>query len=290
MDNKTFTSGLQVLLLYDSQTRSLTATEISKRLDFSISKTYRLIRTMVQFEMLKEIPHPASYSLGLAIVRLGLLAQQNFQLPGVAQPLMKELSLLTKETVLLVAMDGTRGICLELVESAEPIRFSLFRPGWALPIHAGAAPKVIMAHLPQTEWDRIISKGLKGYTPNTITDPKVLKVELQEIRQRGYAFSNQEVELDVWAVAAPILAGTGEPIAALAVAGPAFRLNRREVPALGKLVIQYARKIGFYFGGRSGSREAQTNSSNPDIPRAEEIQGRIFRPKQKGKERHRRLR
>ncbi len=287
MDNKTFTSGLQVLLLYDSATHSLTASEISERLGYSISKTYRLIRTMVQFDVLKEIPQTASYSLGLAIIRLGLLAQQNFQLPVVARPFMKELSLLTKETVLLVALDGTRGICLERVESAEPIRFSLFQPGWALPIHAGAAPKVIMAHLPEKEWDRIISKGLKRYTPNTITDPKSLKAELREIRQRGYAFSDQEVELDVWAVAAPILPGAGEPMAALAVAGPAFRLNRREVPALGKLVTQYAQRIGFYFGGGSDPRSTQTTSSNPKMLKTEKIQGRINRQRRKkGVSRH----
>ena len=48
--------GLQVLLLYDSDTPALTASEIAKRLGFSISKTYRLIRTMVDFNMLREVP------------------------------------------------------------------------------------------------------------------------------------------------------------------------------------------------------------------------------------------
>ena len=89
MDNKTFTSGLQVLLLYDSDTPALTASEMSKRLGFSISKTYRLIRTMVDFNMLREVPQTASYSLGLAIFRLGLLARENFQLPVIARPLLK---------------------------------------------------------------------------------------------------------------------------------------------------------------------------------------------------------
>lgn len=289
MDNKTFTSGLQVLLLYDSETHGLTASEISKRLGYSISKTYRLIRTLVQFDMLKENPQTASYSLGPAIIRLGLLAQQNFQLPAVAQPFMKELSHLTKETVILVGLEGTKGICLELVESAEPIRFSLFRPGWTLPIHAGAAPKAIMAHLPEEEWDPIISQGLKSYTPNTITDPKSLKDELRKIRQQGYAFSNQEAERDVWAVAAPILTGIGKPMAALAVAGPAFRLNRKEIPALGQLALKYAQKIGFYFGGNSNSRDARPTSSPSVNNNAKKIKGRIAQPKQTERERPRNL-
>ena len=280
MDNKTFTSGLRVLLLYDSTTPSLTAVEISKRLGFSISKTYRLIRTMVEFDMLREIPQTASYSLGLAIFRLGLLARENFQLPVVARPILKELSLLTKETVLLVALDGTRAICLERVESAESVRFSIFQPGWALPIHAGAAPKVLMAYLPEKEWDHIISKGLKKYTPNTIIDPKSLKTELREIRNRGYAFSDQEAELDVWAVAAPIWRGNEEPVAALAVAGPVFRLNRKDVPALGKLAVQYAQKIGYYLGGRDP--KTVPGFSMSEMKPSEKPRSRISRPRPGG--------
>ena len=179
-----------------------------------------------------------------------------------------------------MALDRTRAICLERVESSESIRFSLFQPGWALPIHAGAGPKVLMAHLPEEEWDRIISKGLKKYTPNTITDPKALKAELREIRRRGYAFSDQETESDVWAVAAPIWTGTEEPVAALAVAGPAFRLDRREVPALGKLAVQYARKIGFHFGGSKDPKTAQPPSSGRKISQTEKSQEKITRPRQ----------
>ena len=233
---------------------------------------------MVQFNMLRENPQTASYSLGLAIFRLGLLARENFQLPVVARPILKELSLLTRETVLLVALDRTRAICLERVESAESIRFSLFQPGWALPIHAGAGPKVLMAHLPEEEWDRIISKGLKKYTPNTITDPKALKAELREIRRRGYAFSDQETESDVWAVAAPIWTGTEEPVAALAVAGPAFRLDRREIPALGKLAVQYARKIGSTSAEAEIGRTPGPLPPAPNLPRPKSLKGTLRRP------------
>jgi IclR family transcriptional regulator, KDG regulon repressor len=92
-----------------------------------------------------------------------------------------------------------------------------------------------------------------------------LKDELRKIRRRGYAFSDQESELDAWGVAAPIRTGTGEVIAALNVAGPSFRLNKREVPTLGKLVIQYAQKIGSYFGSASDSRGVQGASSILEI-------------------------
>lgn len=249
MDNKTFACGLQILLLYDTETPEMTAVEISQRLGYSLSKSYRLIRTMVQFQMLRENPGTARYSLGMALLRLGLLAKQNFQLPVVARPIMEELSRLTKETVLLTAFDGTRAICLERVESKEPIRYTVYYPGGSLPLHAGASSKILMAYLPEQEWDRILAPGLKKYTSHTITDPEKLKAHLREIRQQGYTFSDQEVDRDVRAVAAPVLKASGELLAGLSVAGPGFRITQKRVASLGKLVVEYARKIAANGGG-----------------------------------------
>jgi DNA-binding IclR family transcriptional regulator len=162
---------------------------------------------------------------------------------------MKELSVLTKETVLLTAVNGTKGIVLERVESEEPIRYSLFQPGATIPLHCGASSKILMAYLREGDWDRIIAKeGLKRYTPNTISDVKKLKAHLREIRKREYAFSDQEVDRDVRAIAAPILNSSGELVAGLSVAGPVYRINKKQISSCAKLVMQYAQKISNKLG------------------------------------------
>ena len=245
--NQSLAHGIEILLLYDSSTPFLTVSEISKRLGYSQSKTYRLIRTFVKYGLIREDNGTARYSLGLNALRLGLLAQQQFNISVIARPLMKELSLLTKETVLLTAVNGTKGIVLERVESEEPIRYSLFQPGASLPLHCGASSKILMAYLREGDWDRIIAtEGLKRYTPNTITQVDQLKAHLREIRKRGYAFSDQEVDRDVRAVAAPILNSMGELVAGLSIAGPAYRINKKKISSYGKLVIQYAQRISSY--------------------------------------------
>lgn len=247
--NRSLAHGLEILLLYDSSTLLFAVAEIAKRLGYSQSKTYRLIRTLIRYGLLRENRETAQYSLGMGALRMGLLAQLNFNLPLLARPFMKELSLLTKETVLLTAVNGTKGIVLDRVESEEPIRYSLFQPGASLPLHCGASSKILMAYLPEEDWDRIIAKeGLKRYTPNTISDVKKLKAHLREIRKRGYAFSDQEVDQDVRAVAAPILNGMGELVAGLSIAGPAYRINKKRVGSFSKLVIQYAQKISVDVG------------------------------------------
>ncbi len=247
--NQSLAHGLDILFLYDTPASFLTVSEISKRLRFSQSKTYRLVRTLIKYGLLQENPGTAQYYLGLNTLRLGLLAEQQCNISMIARPFMKELCLLIKETVLLTAVNGTKGIVLERVESEEPIRYSLFQPGMSLPLHCGASSKILIAYLTEEDWDRIIAKeGLNRYTPNTITDVDRLKAHLREIRKKGYAFSDQEVDRDVRAVAAPILNGMGKLIAGLSIAGPVYRINKKKAGKLGRLVVEYARKISFHLG------------------------------------------
>jgi len=241
--NQSLAHGLEILLLFDSAHPSFSVPEIVERLHFSQSKTYRLIRALIHYGLLETQNGTGRYSLGIHILRLGLLAQQKFNTAVMALPFMRELSRLTKETVLLTSVAGNKAICLERVESEEPIRYSLFTPGASVPLHAGASSKVLLAFLPEKEWESILGEGLQRFTPQTITDKGILKTQLKGIRSRGYAFSDQEVDRDVRAVAAPILNLRGELIAGLSVAGPAYRINKKRVHSLGTLVVQYAEKI-----------------------------------------------
>jgi len=242
--NRSLAHGLNILLLYDTPKLSFTVSEISRQLGYSQSKTYRLVRTLTQQGFLREDGKSAQYHLGLNTLRLGLLYQGQFNLSRFARPFMKELSRLTRETVLLTAVNGTKGVVLSRVESEEPIRYSLFRPGASIRLHCGASSKILMAYLPEEDWDHIIKKeGLKRYSPHTITKAKALKAHLKEIRKQGYAFSDQEVDREVRAVAAPILNGEGELVAGLSVTGPAYRMSKKRIHSLGKLVIKFAQRI-----------------------------------------------
>lgn len=241
--------GLEILFLFDTSTLLLTVVEISKRLGYTQSKTYRLVRTLMRYGLIQVDNGTAQYSLGLSALRLGLVAQQKFNIATIARPYMKELSQITKETVLLTAVNGRKGIVLERVESEEPIRCSIFQPGATIPLHCGASSKVLMAYLTEEEWNRVINKeGLTRFTPDTITDENQLKAHLKEIKKKGYAISDQEVDRDVRAVAAPILNGAGELLAGLSITGPVFRINKKKLDGLGKLVMEYSRKISMQLG------------------------------------------
>jgi DNA-binding IclR family transcriptional regulator len=252
--NQSLAHGLNVLLLFNVSTPLLTVSEISKRLKYSQSKTYRLVRTLIQYGLIQEDGEAAKYSLGLNALRVGFLAQKRFDISIIASPFMKQLCALTKETVFLTAINGTKGICIAKEESEEPIRWHAFQLGQEIPMHCSAPGKVLMAYLPEEDWDRIIVKeGLKRYTPNTITNIDELKAQLREIKKEGYALSDKELYEEVRAVSAPILNASGEVIAALSIAGPVYRIGKRKLLSLGKLNIQYAQKISNQLGYKTNT-------------------------------------
>lgn len=241
--------GLDILLLYDVSTPLLTVAEISERLNYSQSKTYRMVRTLVRFGLLQQQGGSAKYSLGLNVLRLGFLAQQRFSLSTIARPFMEELRNLGKETVFLIALCGMKAIVIERVESEEPVRWSVNPPGQEIPLHCSAAGKALMAYLPEENWGDIIAKeGLKQFTPNTITKMSELTAQLREIQRTGQAISNQEFYEEERAAAAPVINGLGRVVAALSIAGPSYRITGSRLRSLTKLVIQYAEKISSQLG------------------------------------------
>lgn len=247
--NKSLIKGLRILSLFDVSSPMLTVSDISKRLGYSQTTTYRLIKTLIQNGIIQESNNTSQYMLGVNMMRMGALAKRNFNLSDVALPFMKELSNITKETVLLTVINETQGMCLERVESKESIRLSLYEPGARLPLHCGASNKILMAYLSEKEINNVIAKeGLKRFTPNTITDIDKLIVHLKQIKQQGFAISDQEVDRGARAVAAPVFDQSGNMIAGISIAGPAFRINKKRLNALGKLVVQYAKKISANLG------------------------------------------
>jgi len=243
-DNLSLLNGLSLLLLYNPSTLLLTIREISKKLAYSQSKTYRLVKTLTNHGFLQKKPGTKQYALGLNILRLGLTAQQNLGLSVIARPFMEELSSLTKESVFLSIVNGSKRMVIEKVESDEPVRYSSPGVGAVSPLTIGASSKLLLAYLAEEDWGRLISnEGLKKYTSHTITDAGQLKRQLKEIRERGYAFSDREELKDVRAVAAPIRDSAGEVVAALGVGGPVYRMNKNRVTELIKMTVRCAQRV-----------------------------------------------
>jgi len=235
------------LSLFKKQTPHLDADGISRAIHIPKSSVYRYLNTFIQESILEYDPATKQYALGLKILELGATAYHELELRKVAIPFMKELAKKTRETVYLATLDRERAICIERIESDLPIRLSINR-GESFPLHASATARVLMAHLSNEEQDRIVKKGLKKFTDYTITDPLKLRKNLNEIRKRGYAFSDQELDIGAKAVSAPIFNFFGRAVAGLSVAGPIHRFAGGKAEEYKDLVVHYSKKISSRLG------------------------------------------
>ena len=97
--------------------------------------------------------------------------------------------------------------------------------------------------------DKLVKKrGLKGFTGNTITTPTQLKEQLRLVVERGYAVDNEEFEEGLRCIGAPVRDSSGKVVAAVSIAGPAFRLSEDKVVSLARVVVGVTDKLSSELG------------------------------------------
>ncbi|AYF76475.1 IclR family transcriptional regulator [Nocardia yunnanensis] len=163
-------------------------------------------------------------------------------LRGAALPVLEDLRRSTGETVHLTIPENGKMVLIERLETDKPVRTSMAL-GHALPLHASANGKAVLAHTPPESLRRLLRDDLPRYTDTTITDPDALRAELNRIRAQGFAVNRGEWRSDVGAVAAAVLSSEGQPVASLSVNLPIGRLTPDTEPGFGAAVTAAARTL-----------------------------------------------
>ena len=152
----------------------------------------------------------------------------------------------------LAVLDGSDIMYVYNHESGQAIRMRS-DIGVRKPAYCTAEGQVILAFEQQEIVDRIIGGGLIARTPQTITDGEQLKRVLQDIRVRGCAIEDEESEVGMRCIAAPLRDDSGEVVAAIGVGGPVSRLSKKTVASFIPFVIETAGAISARLGHRGRS-------------------------------------
>jgi DNA-binding IclR family transcriptional regulator len=118
------------------------------------------------------------------------------------------------------------------------------------PINCTSSGKVLLAFLPKQQKNDLAKYGFSNCTQHSYSDPTQLETQLELIRQRGYGYTLEELELGLNAVAAPIFDQNAAVIASICVSGPSYRLSETKIHAVGKLTQQAAQQISEKLGFR----------------------------------------
>ncbi|MEV4421738.1 IclR family transcriptional regulator [Patulibacter sp. NPDC049589] len=235
---------LAVLGRFATVQDDLGVSEIAHDTGLGISTTHRLLRTLVDAGYVVQDERSERYRLGPAIVAL---AQSHYDRSGLEQVrrILGRLAGEVGESVTLLVRDGNEAVQrMQANDTSQALRFRS-PDGTRTPINVSAVGKVVVAQ-------EMMSAGLLesiepfvSATPRSIVDRDALRVELREIRRRGWALLDEERETGVRAVAVAIPTGDDEPSrAGISIQGPAFRLPDERLPelveALGRTAAELA--------------------------------------------------
>ncbi len=238
-----------ILELFDEERPEWTTTEVARALGLPVPTAHRILSALARRSYVSQHDETKRFRLGIAALQLGDRARAVVDLRSVALPSLRRISRDTGETSLLTGLNPRqdRGVCLERVETAQPLRLSV-TPGRQLPLHAGASQKVLMAFMDPDALDRALARPLEHLCHNTISDPGLLRAELEKIRATGWASSFEETNLGVWGLAVPILDDRGTVICAIGIAGPSARLAQERIADLVERIHAGAEEIARALG------------------------------------------
>jgi DNA-binding IclR family transcriptional regulator len=240
LKSKTLTRALDIIDVFDYDNRELTAQELSLRTGIPLSTLYRLIKDLETRGYLKYNSHLATYGLGMRFFELGCVVSQQIELPEVCGPVMRQLNEQYDATVMPTAVYRNEVICLEVIQSKHILRLAMER-GSRLPFYAGAGSKILMAFLPQNQLDLLLElQPIVAFTSHTLTNPATFKEHLAQIREQGYALSDQEMNTGAVGLAAPVYNAQREVVAGLTLAGPSSVLERDRFPEFISAITQAA--------------------------------------------------
>ncbi len=239
--------ALDVLLCFLDAEGELGVTEIARRLGIDKGRVHRFLSAFKAKGLVAANPRTRRYSLGFRVLELSGALTRQFDVAARAQPYLRELRDATGETAGLSVRVGDHRVSLAQVESEHEIR-QTFPLGKPLPLHTGAAAKVLLAFLPAGEIDALLAGRLDRLTESTITDPAQLRAELARVRRQGYALSLGERMAGSRSVSAPVWSWRGDVIA-LVVSGPAFRFTLHRATTASALVRETAARFTRELGG-----------------------------------------
>jgi DNA-binding IclR family transcriptional regulator len=223
-------------------------TEIAAELGVHKSTVSRLIAVLESRGYVEQLSDRGKYRLGFSVVRLAGSTSAPMDLTKQGQGTCDALATQTGETTNLAILDGDR--IINVVEAIGTAGVALRTwVGQSCPAHATSSGKVLLSELTAAELRSRLGEKLTSFTPNTIVELGGLEAELATARANGWAAVNEELEIGLNAVSAPVRDSAGGIVAALSVSGPSYRLEPAGFGAVAQLTIdaagQISRRLGY---------------------------------------------
>jgi DNA-binding IclR family transcriptional regulator len=242
-------TAIRLLKAFSEDEVEIGISAMARRLGLAKSTVHRLAVTLVSEGLLEQDRENGKYQLGIALFRLGALVRRRMNVSNEARPYLFDLREKVNESVHLAILDETEIMYVYNLEATHAIRMRS-DIGVRKPAYCTAEGQAILAFQPDDIIDRVIAAGLAARTPKTITSAEKFIKELATTRLRGCAIEDEESELGMISIAAPIRDDSGYVVAAVGIAGPVTRLSRKSIASVMPHVIATADQVSVRLGYR----------------------------------------
>lgn len=227
---------------------SLGVTAIAGELGLNKTTVFRLLATLEARGLVEQSEDRGDYRLGTTAAMLAAAAHGQPDIAATCRPFAVELANRIGETVNIAVLDGTDVMTIDQVAGRSSSIGTIDWVGRRTPLHTTAAGKILLAHLPVDERDRLLPDPLPSYTPHSIVDRSVLDAEIETALADGVAYTYEENEIGEVAIGAPIRRLDGRVFAALMLAGPTFRMTADALPGMRAALLETAARVSWKFG------------------------------------------
>ncbi len=254
--------ALSIVETLARENRSLALSELSDRLELHPSTAHRLLASLASRGYVFKDPDTKKYGLGLKILEISQGLDLVSNLRAVGRDVLRQLAKAAGETVNLMVLERGEALIVDRFESDHMLKYSV-PIGTRLPLHCTASGKALLANMRPPDVEEFMKRELPALTPNTIVDRYQLLKELEHIRNRGYAIDNEERELGVRCVAAPVSGDSGQCIGVVSISGPTSRMTPQRLGELADLVTESADVMGSALGSGPATEPLHSGSIDP---------------------------
>lgn len=223
--------------------RPVTAGEVQSVSAIPKPTCYRLIQTLQEQELIVEPNGDGRYVIGEKLIRIALLGRSDVDVRRVSAPLLKAASTRFNETVFLARFRDSTVEIIHVETPEDPGR-AFVHPGMGeRPLHACSCSKAIAAFAEKDFQEMILTGALQTYTDHTKTTRDDLLAEFEVIRRQGFADCDQEIDIGISSVSAPVTVGSIGANFSVGAVGPVRRFGKEYRENIGRQLIQLAETI-----------------------------------------------
>lgn len=239
--------AVMILNCFTNDRKELKLSDISDMLDLNKSTAHGIISTLKYHGLIDQDEDTQKYRLGLYLMTLGERVSNSLDIIEISNPIIKELCTKVDETVHLGTLDNMEVVYLDKTESHQSMRI-VTTIGARIPAYCTGIGKAMLAYQDMEVLMEKLPENLKQYTPKTIPNRKALLEQLDEIRNVGYALDDEEHNIGLKCIAAPVFDYNGQAKYAISVSGPTVRMTDEKVQETIDIVLNIANEISNKLG------------------------------------------